>query len=90
MNTYEKAIAKFGPDIQIYVATEEMGELIQALSKYLRSDNPSPQLLDNIVEEIADVTIMLNQLLCIFQENDKHFQTVFNSKLKRLSDKIDS
>jgi len=49
----KKAIDTFGGAIQQVVAMEEMGELIQAISKSIRCKS------NNVEEEIADVEIML-------------------------------
>ena len=53
---FEKAINTFGETPQKIVAMEEMGELIQAISKDLRGKE------HNVEEEIADVEIMLQQM----------------------------
>lgn len=58
----EKAINHFGVRYQVDKAVEEMGELIQALMKARIELNR-----DNIIEEIADVEIMLQQLCLIYQ-----------------------
>lgn len=76
-----KAVEKFGVDIQQIVAMEELGELIQAISKIARWEcNQSEDLetlfnyIDYLAEEIADVEIMLEQLKqchgCHIQVND--------------------
>ena len=64
-----KVVEKFGIDIQQIVAMEELGELIQAISKIARWEcNQSEDVeilleyIDNLAEEIADVEIMLEQL----------------------------
>lgn len=64
-----KVVEKFGIDIQQIVAMEELGELIQAISKIARWEcNQSEDIetlseyIDNLIEEIADVEIMLEQL----------------------------
>lgn len=59
---YEKLIETFGEKAQIIVAIEELSELQKALCKYLRGYAN----FENIVEEIADVKIMLEQLELIF------------------------
>lgn len=57
------ALEKWGDSSQIYMAIEECGELIVALSHSFRnSKNP------NIITEIADVLITVNQLRLIFGE----------------------
>ena len=63
-----KAVEKFGVDIQQIVAMEELGELIQAISKLARWEYDNKNLeelsdyIDDLSGEIADVEIMLEQL----------------------------
>ena len=56
-------ISRYGTAHQTMIAIEEMGELIQALVKYRR--NPCEETRKNIIEEIADVQIMIEQLKLI-------------------------
>ena len=72
-----KAVETFGVDLQQMVAMEELGELIQAISKIARwecSQSTLSEYIDNLAEEIADVEIMLEQLKqcygCHIQTND--------------------
>ena len=63
MNQYDsmicrKAVETFGAELQQMVAIEEMGELLQAISKRARGKDNR----DNLAEEIAYVEIMLEQL----------------------------
>lgn len=55
------AIAIFGREMQQIVAMEELGELIQEISKHLRGQGDT----EHLAEEIADVKIMLDQLVII-------------------------
>lgn len=58
----EGAIRKFGIRLQVIVAIEELSELQKELTKWLREKcNPAC-----LLEEMADVSIMLNQLQLIF------------------------
>lgn len=66
-----KSIADFyGYENQSNQLIEECAELIQALSKYRRAggkgqpiaDYQKTDVLENIIEEIADVEVMLDQL----------------------------
>ena len=59
---YNRIIEKYGKEAQTIVAIEELSELQKALCKYLRGQDN----FENIVEEIADVKIMLEQLELIF------------------------
>ena len=63
---------RYGDESQFSMAIEEMSELIQALEKHRRYKYNSEKLdevLDHVAEEIADVHIMLAQLIYIF-DND--------------------
>ena len=63
------AIATYGADMQIIVAIEEMSELIKAITKYIRADIASDDISEIVAdarEEMADVRIMLDQLVIIF------------------------
>jgi hypothetical protein len=59
---YERAREVYGEETQIIVALEELSELQKELCKYLRGNNSS----EGIAEEMADVIIMLEQLFGIF------------------------
>ena len=63
-----EAIEKYGTTAQIDKAIEEMGELIQALLKerYARMTEDHKESVAHVEEEIADVYIMLTQLVMIF------------------------
>lgn len=58
----EGAIQKFGIRHQVIVAIEELSELQKELTKWLRGRGKH----ENMMEEMADVSIMLNQLELIF------------------------
>ena len=88
-----KAVEKFGIDIQQIVAMEELGELIQAISKIARWECNQLEdvetlsgYIDNLAEEIADVEIMLEQLKqsygCHIQADDYKRRKI--EKLKSL------
>ena len=58
----QAALAIYGPDMQKIVAIEELSELQKELCKSLRcADN-----VGRIAEEIADVQIMLDQMVMLF------------------------
>ena len=76
----------YGYSEQSLILNEELSELIQAISKY-RRDN-SKKNFDNIVEEIADVEVMLHQikhLLCI---NPKYVEQIKIGKVNRTKENI--
>lgn len=76
------AVKKFGEVPQLVMTMEETAELTQALSKYLRGNDNK----DNIAEEIADVSIMLQQLQIIFG-NKSLVNKYIEQKINRLSEK---
>ncbi len=59
---YKLAIEKWGRELQILMGIEEMAELTKALIKHIRSKENR----DNIIEEMADVEIMMGQLKRLF------------------------
>lgn len=73
------AIVKYGTIAQMEMAIEEMSELTKAICKYKRAlgaGNVTPDIEANIIEEMADVQIMLDQMKLIFgpcwdEENKK-------------------
>jgi hypothetical protein len=71
---YKDAIEKWGEDLQLNLVIEESSELIKVVSKLIRSRqlskiDPKNAVyvdIDKVVDEIADVKIMLEQLELIF------------------------
>lgn len=81
----DKAIHTWGEDAQLNCAVEELAELIQAITKHKRGyDN-----YENIVEEIADVRIMIEQLIKICDIKEQEIQEVEEYKLKRLQKRLE-
>ena len=65
----KEAIDFWGYDCQSNICLEELGELIQAICKYKREEYEKAQqkIKDNLLEEIADVHNMINQLEIYFR-----------------------
>jgi hypothetical protein len=76
------ALKKYGGELQLAKAFEEMGELIVALS---RIENGGIKT-NSVIDEIADVTIMLRQLRSMFGPDAVDERIKF--KLDRLLNKI--
>lgn len=75
-STYKDAIACYGKDSQIRMAIEEMSELTKELCKHFRGQTT----VDDIASEIADVIIMLEQLVMLFDcEFDVRYHIVLKS-----------
>lgn len=80
---YLKAIAKYGIDKQMTVAIEEMSEVIKELCKLQRGIGNR----DHLAEEIADATIMLEQMRLVFSLNQAVCDTM-DEKIERLQRKV--
>ena len=76
----------YGYDAQREVLYEEMAELTQAISKYRR--NNSKKNFDNIIEEIADVEVMLHQIKHLLGINPKYVEQIKIEKVNRTKENI--
>lgn len=81
---YVDAIMHYEEGRQILKAIEEMAELTNELAKSVDLHRTST---DRIVDEIADVTIMMEQLRLIFNVNDA-VQERIDYKVRRLAERI--
>lgn len=84
-NIILQAVAEYGVDAQTDMMIEEMSELTKALFKYRRKE--SDETLDNIIEEMADVQIMLDQMMEIYDRDGK-FEKYRDTKLIRLASRL--
>ena len=80
---YDDAIATYGIGAQLIVAVEELSELQKELCNSLRGE----VRLADLQEEVADVTIMLEQIRQAFNINDLVCQTM-DFKILRLKQRI--
>jgi len=78
---YIHAIEKWGKQAQFIMVQEECMELILAVSRYIRDRVASSAVL----EEVADVSLMIEQLQVILDIPDKVLDSVRKRKLNRLS-----
>ena len=81
---YEAAIATNGIERQVIVAIEEMAELTKELAKAFRPEGTST---DRLVDEVADVLIMMEQMSLIFDANAA-VRARMDFKVRRLADRI--
>ncbi len=78
-------------DKQYMIAVEEMAELMQAISKFLRIDYSGcddvsqiqKEAINNIAAEMADVYVMLEQLQLMLNIKNADIQSVIDKKLNR-------
>lgn len=68
---FKQCLHTYGADPQIDMTLEEMAELSKALLKNRRSGGSDPKCRDNIVDELADVRIMVRQMEILFQCEDE-------------------
>lgn len=80
---YINALVTYGEDSQITKAVEEMAECIQAICKVCLGGED----FSNLAEEIADATIMLEQLRIIFNNNEEVCRYM-DEKIIRLDEKL--
>ena len=83
MTTFEDIVNHFGVNRQSRQAMEECGELIQAINKMLRYPDDEIKRLE-LIEEIADVLIMITQLKIIFDIEQSEIRRMMNYKKSRL------
>lgn len=83
--TIQKLIKKNGIRYQSGIAQEECAELIQAISKCLRSKEAIPiKERMNLIEEMADVLICIQQLQIMYHVTDEELHAMKQYKEKRL------
>ena len=80
----QKAIETYGADLQKQVAIEEMSELTKEICKDFRGKANR----ENIVEEIADVQIMLYQLMAMYNISDTELAITLGLKITRLDERL--
>ena len=80
---YKLALDKWGIEAQIGMLIEECGELLSAVNKFNRSRCSR----DDVLTELADVSIMVEQLSLIYGGYDKFLEEK-DKKLTRLLKRI--
>lgn len=88
----KKISQHYGYDAQSRQLIEEMAELTQAINKAWRMGNDFDNLLvqkRNIKEEIADVTIMLEQIKYLLNISDTDINEIIKQKLNRQLERIE-
>ena len=89
----KQAIKTYGDNMQMLVAIEELSELQKAILKFIRRENEDVDVKGmekyrkDVIEEMADVEIMLKQLQIIFCSKGAT-QSVAAFKIDRLSKRL--
>ena len=79
----QRALDQWGLNAQVGQAVEECAELIVALQKYINR-TPLQENTDNILDEIADVEMMLAQMRLILGISDEALRNRIEYKFERL------
>lgn len=80
---YMNALITYGDMVQMIKAVEELGECIQAIGKIMLGG----ENFDHLAEEIADATIVLEQMRLMFNINDRVCEYM-DEKVLRLDKKL--
>ena len=80
----QTSLDKWGLNAQAGQTIEECAELIVALQKYINR-TPAPDSIDNILDEIADVEMMLAQMRLVFGIDDDTFRKRIEEKFGKLN-----
>ena len=86
----KKIANHYGFSNQLQMLVEEMAELTQAICKYKRFENAKERIgvFENLVEEVADVQIVLSQIKILVGE--KEVEKKIDEKIKRQLNRISS
>lgn len=82
-SVYIKLIEKY-KDKQLIVAIEELSELQKELCKTLRGNINK----ENIIEELADVYIMLDQIKIYFSITSNEVKEMIDKKIERTKERL--
>ena len=85
MNTYQRALKTWGKEPQMLQVIEEMSELTKDI---LKNINRKKDNVAELIEETADVEIMLEQLKCCYGINDA-VEKYKAEKLVKINQRLD-
>lgn len=89
---YDKGLQKWGYIAQFDQTIEEMSELTKAICKYKRQLNGEykdrPDIIDNLIEEIADVYMCIEFLQILLGEDE--FNKKLDLKLEKFINQIEN
>jgi NTP pyrophosphatase (non-canonical NTP hydrolase) len=79
----QKALDQWGLNAQVGQTVEECAELIVALQKHINR-TPRSDTIDNILDEIADVEMMLAQMRLALNIDDDTLRECIENKFEKL------
>lgn len=84
---YKAAVAAWGKPAQLMMMVEEMSELCKAIAKWFRIS--SDDMTDEIIEEAADVSIMLSQVKSMLNEEElRAYYAIKSRKMRRIEKRL--
>ena len=83
----EENIKEHGIVEETVIAIEECAELIQAISKVKRYGFVG-EYKDNLIEEIADVSIVIREIMMMFGIADDDLENAIYAKVQRLKNRM--
>ena len=84
-NTYKKAIKTYGEKAQKLMAIEEMSELTKEICKDFRGKLNR----EHLIEEMADVTITIDQLMMMYGISGNEIEQMRERKIDRLKERLE-
>lgn len=85
MDIYQRALKTWGKEPQMMQVIEEMSELIKEI---LKNINRKKDNINELIEETADVEIMLEQLKCCYNIKEQ-VETYKAQKLLKIEKRLD-
>ena len=83
-DVFHETIKKWGSSMQLLMFIEESSELNKEIIKYFRGDKNEHLIL----EEMADVYIMLEQMKFVFNFEEKKLQDIIDKKINRIERRL--
>nr|DAV75044.1 MAG TPA: nucleoside triphosphate pyrophosphohydrolase [Caudoviricetes sp.] len=84
-DTYKQAIDLYGEKAQKLVAIEEMSELTKEICKDFRGQLNR----EHLIEELADVTITIDQLMMMYEISEEEIVSMCIRKMNRLKERLE-
>ena len=85
IDTYKQAIKTYGEHAQKLMAIEEMSELTKEICKGFRWKLDR----EHLIEEMADVLIMLDQMLILYKISGEEVGLMRIKKVERLKERLE-
>lgn len=82
---FNKAISTYGEKAQKLMAIEEMSELTKEICKDFRGKLDR----EHLIEELADVTITIDQLMLMYKISGNELQQMYEKKVERLKERLE-